>query len=83
MAAILKKIGTRLYEQSPVFLQNFLLSEEGRRYRHQRFGRDFEELKKLWGETQWFSRPELENFQNERLESLVRTPTKRSPIIGQ
>jgi phenylacetate-CoA ligase len=49
-----------------------LLSEEGRRYRHQRFGRGFEELKKLWGETQWFSRPELEDFQNERLESLVR-----------
>ena len=71
MSGILKKISTNLYEYSPIFFQNLLVSFEGRRKWKLRFGQKFESLLELWDKTQWLSRHELEEYQNEKLQLLI------------
>lgn len=68
----LKKISNFIYDSSPVCIQNSLLSLEGRRLWEQRFDREFEKVTELWEKTQWLSRHELVEYQNENLNLLIK-----------
>jgi len=62
----------RLYDLMPVALQNLVLSGYSAILHKQRYGGRFDEFRRLFEESQWYSREQLEEYQRERLVSLVR-----------
>lgn len=60
-----------LYKKSPVFLQNLLVSMNGYFYTFLRQGRNFKKILKELEVSQWYSKNELEELQNEKLRKLI------------
>jgi phenylacetate-CoA ligase len=64
-------LAEKIYGATPVAVQNFLLSEYGRRIRRVRFGGEYDRLSALLGESERWSPGELRAYQDERLASLI------------
>ena len=60
-----------LYDRAPAFLQNCILTAYSYRLDRQRYGGEYARFLDLLMESQWFSRQDLEDYQNERLRDLV------------
>lgn len=62
----------KLYDVSPVALQNILLTGYSALLDRERYAKGFEAFRKTMAETQWLTATELEEFQNEKLRLVVR-----------
>ena len=61
-----------LYEKSPCLLQDIGITLYGIKIYRREYGRRLERLLAQFESQQWFSRPELENYQNEKLHSIMK-----------
>ena len=66
-----KNFAKNIYDFSPFFIQNVILSNEGKKLLSQRFDENYQRIVNLWEKTQWYSRGELEDYQNEKLRMLI------------
>jgi phenylacetate-CoA ligase len=73
----------RVYQASPVWVQNLAVSTVGWSIRRQRFGPDFERILEEFMRRQWDSADALREFQNERLRRLVRHAYENVPHYRQ
>jgi phenylacetate-CoA ligase len=64
-------IAASLYRVAPIWGQNLLLSAYGTMLERDRYGGRYEEYRDLLARSQWFSRAELEAYQDERLRAVV------------
>ena len=62
----------RVYQASPVWIQNLGVSAVGWSIRRQRFGRQFQEVSAEFADRQWQPATALADYQNERLRLLIR-----------
>lgn len=62
----------KVYNRVPIPVQNRILSWHGRRMLRERFGPEYDTLMSFFEESQWYSREELEAYQAERLQRLIR-----------
>jgi len=83
MVSVAKRFTTALYEQSPVFVQNTLVSLEGWRLWRQRFGTRFDEMMAFFEQSQWWPPKQLEEWQNERLRTLISHAYESVPYYQQ
>ncbi len=60
------------YQNLPVFLQNIVCSAYGYKIKKQRFGNFFQKELEWLEKSQWWSKSEIENYQNEQLSKLVK-----------
>jgi phenylacetate-CoA ligase len=68
MNYLLKKI----YDRSPVAIQNILLSGYSAFLGRERYGGNFDVFRRLMEESQWYSEKDLEGLQEEKLKSLIK-----------
>lgn len=61
-----------LYRMAPVWAQNLMLSGFGLVLERERFGGRYEEFRELLAKTEWYSRSDLQAWQDERLRAVVR-----------
>lgn len=61
----------RLYDRSPICLQNALLTGYSLILDRQRYSRGFLEFRKTFAEIQWLSLQEIQEYQNRRLREIV------------
>lgn len=62
----------KFYQNLPVFLQNIVCSAYGYRIKKQRFGNFFQKKLEWLEKSQWWTKSEIENYQNEQLRKLVK-----------
>lgn len=67
----MNKLASRLYEMAPVWGQNLLLTGFGTLLDRERYGGRFSEYSDLLARTEWYSRSDLEAWQDERIRSVV------------
>jgi phenylacetate-CoA ligase len=67
----MSKLSNFVYNNSPVSIQNMLVSMQGKRLCRERFGSYYASLMKLWEVTQWLSFSELLELQGEKLRALI------------
>jgi phenylacetate-CoA ligase len=60
-----------LYERAPIWAQNLMLTGYGALLERERYGGRYAEFQDLLAESEWFSRAELEAYQDERLRAVV------------
>ena len=60
-----------VYNYSPSFLQNVLVSAYGLKLYFREYGRSFRRLSDEFEKMQWYSRDELESYQSEKLKVLI------------
>ncbi len=60
-----------LYTASPIALQDLYVSLYGLRTRRARFNEEYDRWMELFERSQWWSRPDLEAYQDERLREIV------------
>ncbi|MCP4266707.1 MAG: phenylacetate--CoA ligase family protein [Candidatus Brocadiaceae bacterium] len=68
----MSKLIDKLYEKSPIMLQELALNGYALRIHLERFGQKFHDLLKYWHETEWFSYSDLIELQNEKLRDLIK-----------
>lgn len=61
-----------LYQLAPVWGQNLLLTGFGMALERERYGGRFREYRDMLSRTEWYSRTDLEAYQDERLRDVVR-----------
>ncbi len=61
----------RMYLKSPAFLQNALVSYQGRKILKERFGHDYDSFASFLARSERFDRGQLRDYQNERLGVVV------------
>ena len=71
-----------IYEKSPIFFQNMFVSAVGRQNKKRRYGRKFHDQLEFLQKSQWFSKEELEEYQNSMLRRLIKHAYERSPYYG-
>lgn len=59
------------YRLAPIWAQNLFLTGYGALLRRQRYGGRFSEYRDLVARTEWLSRGDLEEYQNERLRAVI------------
>src|SRR3990167_547250 len=68
----MSKLVDRLYEKSPILLQELALNGYALGIHFERFGREFHDLLEYWHKTEWFSYTDLIELQNEKLRVLIK-----------
>ncbi|MBL7086441.1 MAG: phenylacetate--CoA ligase family protein [Candidatus Cloacimonetes bacterium] len=61
-----------IYEKLPVLLQNIFCSAYGYKMKKQRFGNFFQKKLEWLENSQWWTKSEIENYQNEELTEIVK-----------
>jgi phenylacetate-CoA ligase len=61
----------KLYSQSPVFVQTLAFNAYALRIHKERYGEKYDRVRRELGETQYYSRERMEEYQNRRLVQLV------------
>lgn len=61
-----------LYDKSPAFLQNAVLTGYGARLHYERYGKGFVQSRELLEKSQWYTATELASYQDERLRHIIR-----------
>lgn len=72
---------SKVYYKLPVSLQNLAFSIGGYINKRNRFGDDFQQKFKFLRESEWFSASEMEDYQNRRLEYLLKNVYPNVPLI--
>ena len=75
----MKALIKRLYDLSPVSLQNILLTGYSSVLDRERYPKGFESFRKVMIEMQWCSNRELEEFQNKKLRLIIRHAQQTVP----
>ena len=68
----MSKLLDRLYEKSPILLQELALNGYALGIHFERFGREFHDLLEYWHKTEWFAYSDLIELQNEKLRTLIK-----------
>lgn len=71
-AGQLNALQEKVYRALPVWAQNAAITLHGLRLKWREFDRGYEKLLRQFERQQWYTRSELEAFQNEKLRSIVR-----------
>jgi len=79
----MKSIWQKIYDHSPIFLQNLAVSLYGYKVYQREYGRQFERLLEEYEKQQWFSPGELKVFQNEKLRTLIKHSYSHVPYYRQ
>lgn len=66
------KFKEKLYNHSPIFLQNLAVSMQGRKLHRMRYSREFTNYLEELLKTQWYTPAQLEEFQLRRLQRLLK-----------
>ena len=69
--AILMNLLQSLYDRSPIFVQNFLLSSYSFYITYERYGKEFQSQYKEFLRNPWLAEELLFSYQNERLKKLI------------
>ncbi|NGX17085.1 phenylacetate--CoA ligase family protein [Wenzhouxiangella sp. XN24] len=83
MAVINSNISKRIYDRSPVFVQNLAVSLYGYHLRRREFGPDFERFLEEFEAQQWLSATDLEVLQVERLRFIIKHAWNQVPWYRQ
>ena len=70
----------RLYDASPVWLQNLMVTVEGYRKKRERYGPHFARWREFFAESFAWSRERLEAYQDEQLRQVVRCAWEHVPF---
>ena len=60
-----------IYDHSPNFLQNYIVSYYGQREKNKRYGKQFHHFYRFLQKAQWYSKDQIENAQNEKLKNFI------------
>lgn len=69
--SFVNRLATTFYENSPIWLQNVILSGFGRLLERERYGGRYQEFAEGLARSEWLSREELEESQARRLREIV------------
>ena len=73
------KFTEKLYNHSPIFLQNLAVSIQGRKFHKVRYSAKFDEYLRELLKTQWYSREQLEQLQLRKVQKLLRHCVEHVP----
>jgi len=68
----MSKLFKELYDRSPAFLQNAVLTGYGALLHRERYGEGFARSRELLEQSQWYSAEELASYQDEQLRHVVK-----------
>ncbi len=74
------RLTRRIYDASPVWVQNLFATVFGYQKRHQRYGRHYARWKTFFAESLSWSRAELEAYQDEQLRLVIRCAYEHVPF---
>ncbi len=69
----------KIYEKSPSFIQNLMISGYGLKIYRREYGRKFRPTLKEFEERQWWSGDKLRDYQNEKLKALIKHSYENVP----
>lgn len=73
-------VQTRLYGSLPVWLQNLAITSYGYRLRRREYDREYDRLLIEFEKQQWYTKSELEAYQNDRLCAIVKHAYETVPF---
>jgi phenylacetate-CoA ligase len=79
----MKKFLTKLYQKSPVFFQNFMVSVYGWLWMKRRFGGAFEEELKGFKDREFWTKDQWVIYQNKKLQELLRHAKETVPFYKE
>ncbi|MEF9427104.1 MAG: hypothetical protein L0956_08005 [Candidatus Mariimomonas ferrooxydans] len=62
----------KIYDKSPVFLQNCILTGFSAFLDRKRYGGKYNYYRKFLADTQWYTKEELDAYQDEQLQKLIK-----------
>jgi phenylacetate-CoA ligase len=68
----MSSISDKVYQHSPAFIQNFMVTGYGLKIYRREYGRKFREKLEEYDKIQWYSYDKLIEFQNQRLSVLIK-----------
>lgn len=76
-------LAERIYQSAPMWLQTVLLNSYALRLHRERFGAEFRRLLADWEASQWWASERVQEYQNDRVRSIVRFAGTCVPFYQQ